>query len=204
MKLVIDTSFSLAFVGTTENYLYKEIPRQNDAWLFQMMREAISSENYLNNITEIYLGKGPGSFTGLRVSFTFAKTLACLKEIAIYTFPSLQSWHQAYELKEKTMLWQMNRSMIYGYVPHLTNPVIAFRSEEIETIFEKYRIREYVFMPALTRTPKEFLSKSPLLTQNWIIECPKKPLKPISSHGPIPWDKLKPVYGHKLDFELRF
>ncbi len=94
MKLLIDSS---------TNYLYLCIVNNNDAKYFVRSGKNDHSEtlvDYLNkfllenditinDITEVYIGRGPGSYTGLRIAGTVGKVLAHIKDKKLFSFSSL-------------------------------------------------------------------------------------------------------------------
>ena len=94
MKLLIDSS---------TNYLYLCIVNKGDAKYFVRSGKNDHSEtlvDFLNNflkennittddITEVYVGRGPGSYTGLRIAGTVGKVLAHIKNKKLYSFSSL-------------------------------------------------------------------------------------------------------------------
>jgi tRNA threonylcarbamoyl adenosine modification protein YeaZ len=43
----------------------------------------------VDDITEIFVGRGPGSYTGVRISGTVAKVLALIKNKKLYSFSTL-------------------------------------------------------------------------------------------------------------------
>ena len=43
----------------------------------------------IDDITEVYVGRGPGSYTGLRIAGTVGKVLAHIKNKKLYSFSSL-------------------------------------------------------------------------------------------------------------------
>lgn len=94
MKLLIDSS---------TNYLYLCIVNNGDAKYFVRSGKNDHSEtlvDFLNNflkennittddITEVYVGRGPGSYTGLRIAGTVGKVFAHIKNKKLYSFSSL-------------------------------------------------------------------------------------------------------------------
>jgi tRNA threonylcarbamoyl adenosine modification protein YeaZ len=94
MKLLIDSS---------TNYLYLAIINNEQVNSFVRFGKNDHSEtlvDYLNkflqqhqisvqDIKEVYVGRGPGSYTGLRIAGTVGKVLAHIKNIKLYSFSSL-------------------------------------------------------------------------------------------------------------------
>lgn len=65
--------------------------------LNKMLEEKHINIKYFNNIVVI---NGPGSFTGVRIGLTIAKTIAFCQNIPIYTISSLKSYLISSEKKE--------------------------------------------------------------------------------------------------------
>ena len=95
------------FLDTSNKYLYIAV-MDNDQILFSHVQEGnnnhsetlvgvlenIFKENNLSidDISEIYVGRGPGSYTGVRVACTVAKVLAYVKNIKLFSFSSLDKY----------------------------------------------------------------------------------------------------------------
>lgn len=94
MKLLIDSS---------TNYLYLALIKNNESTYFVRSGKNDHSEtlvDYLNkflqennvtvhDITEVYVGRGPGSYTGLRIAGTIAKVLTHITNKKLFSFSSL-------------------------------------------------------------------------------------------------------------------
>lgn len=95
MRLAFDTSTSTVFLGilTSEGWIEYQAKTESSEpqskILLSIIQEFLMSEGIeKNEITEMALGIGPGSYTGLRVGMTVAKVWAYAKEIPLYTFSS--------------------------------------------------------------------------------------------------------------------
>lgn len=82
IKFLIDTSFSNIILGLyQDNQPIKEIIEENDHQLSSRIFPLIdqlfqSTEKKVEEVDEIVVVNGPGSFTGVRISVTIAKTYA--------------------------------------------------------------------------------------------------------------------------------
>lgn len=67
-------------------------PQQpHSEWLTVQFQKALESDLLdIKNISALVVGKGPGSFTGLRVAINFIKTLGYALSVPIYAFNSLE------------------------------------------------------------------------------------------------------------------
>ena len=80
--LVIDTSHTLLAVGIIEknNILFQKqetMNKRQSEYLLTFVNEAISAVNWKpKDIEQIVITDGPGSYTGMRIGITFAKTFA--------------------------------------------------------------------------------------------------------------------------------
>lgn len=94
-KLIMDSSTSFLYILLLqeETVLWKYLEEGNNDHseklnvLIKKMLEDTKIE--IANIDQIIVGRGPGSYTGVRVSMTVAKTFAWAKKIPLYTFGSL-------------------------------------------------------------------------------------------------------------------
>lgn len=91
------------FIDSATNYLYLAVIKDNSAFAFTRLGKNDHSEtltSYLDDflkehnlkvedVTEVYVGRGPGSYTGLRIAGTVGKVFAFIKHIPLYSFSSL-------------------------------------------------------------------------------------------------------------------
>lgn len=94
MKLLIDSSTNYLYLCLIDNDVNKYFIRcgKNDhsETLVDYLNKFLIDNNYTtNDIKEVYIGRGPGSYTGLRIAGTVGKVLAYIKDIKLYSFSSL-------------------------------------------------------------------------------------------------------------------
>lgn len=94
MKLLIDSSTNYLYLCLIDNDVNKYFIRcgKNDhsETLVDYLNKFLIENNYTtNDIKEVYVGRGPGSYTGLRIAGTVGKILAHIKNIKLYSFSSL-------------------------------------------------------------------------------------------------------------------
>ena len=94
-QLFLDTSNQYLYLAVIENgsilFEHKQIGNNNHSETLISVIETCFSENKItvDEIDEIYVGRGPGSYTGVRVACTVAKVLAYSKNIKLKSFSSL-------------------------------------------------------------------------------------------------------------------
>ena len=93
ISLTIDTSNSLEIFVSLErdgrkDELHKPISREQPQEVLLLLDALLKKNNLaLSDIAEIFVCKGPGSYTGLRVGVAVANTLAHLLNIPINRLP---------------------------------------------------------------------------------------------------------------------
>lgn len=108
--LFISTFDKLITIGLLKNgrvleQLEKESSKNHSIYVMPMIDEILEkndlSPNYLN---EIIVVNGPGSFTGVRLGVTIAKTLAYTLNIPIKTITSLEAFAVSTETDDKKLV----------------------------------------------------------------------------------------------------
>ena len=95
--LFISTYDSLITIGLLKNgevleVLEKESSRNHSKFVMPMIDELLKNNNITTNyLNDIIVVNGPGSFTGVRLGVTIAKTLAYTLDIPIKTITSLEA-----------------------------------------------------------------------------------------------------------------
>ena len=94
MKLLIDSSTNYLYLSIIKGSEVKSFVRsgKNDhsETLVDFLNKFLNENNItIDDITEVYVGRGPGSYTGLRIAGTVGKVLAHIKNKKFYSFSSL-------------------------------------------------------------------------------------------------------------------
>ena len=94
MKLLIDSSTNYLYLSIVNNNEIKSFVRsgKNDhsETLVDFLNNFLKENNItIDDITEVYVGRGPGSYTGLRIAGTVGKVLSHIKNKKLYSFSSL-------------------------------------------------------------------------------------------------------------------
>jgi len=97
ISLFIDTSTSNVSISVIKNgnilsLIQNEISNMHSAYITRFIKDALDeSGNDANDVDNIMVVNGPGSFTGLRIGVTVAKTYGYLIDKGITLVSSLQS-----------------------------------------------------------------------------------------------------------------
>lgn len=101
--LAIDTSSAYAFCAvSTADGVQREVRSHgtvsHNEELSQLTQRVLQEAGLTTqNLSGLVLGSGPGSFTGLRIGYSFAKGLALALRLPVTVIPSMQAIAQALE-----------------------------------------------------------------------------------------------------------
>ncbi len=119
------------FLNTFSNYLnivlikdekvldevYKKLDKDLSKEALFNIRELLKKNNLSpDNINELIITRGPGSFTGLRVGATIAKVFAYFKNIELYSVSSLETLATSKEGEIIVPLIDARRGYVYGAI----------------------------------------------------------------------------------------
>lgn len=120
ISLFIDTATNHLRIGiykNNEQCFYEDLVVSNDlsSKALPKIKEALDSLDItMNHIDEIYVVNGPGSFTGIRVGVTIAKTLAWSLNKKIYTVSELEVLASNSKSKIIVPLIDARRGFVYA------------------------------------------------------------------------------------------
>ena len=145
ITLFLDTSTTKFIVGIYKNFdcLFLDVDNNNNdlsSKVLPTIDNAIKKcDLLLDDIDKIIVVNGPGSFTGIRVGVTIAKTLAWTKNIDILTISSLELLATTQSSKEYVVpLIDARRDYFYAGVylngKNIINDQYISRSELLEKI----------------------------------------------------------------------
>jgi tRNA threonylcarbamoyladenosine biosynthesis protein TsaB len=120
--LAIDTSTSVASLAlateqATLAELDWEVGRRHSTELLQRLEWLLATTNTpLDALTGIAVATGPGSFNGLRVALTTAKSLALARDLPLYGAPTLDvaAWGYAYVQGPLWAILEAGRGQVYA------------------------------------------------------------------------------------------
>ena len=112
--LVVDSSqavhYFCLFNQTTETAILSKTERGADTQFDQNFARLNQSP-----LDEIWIGKGPGSFTGLRVAFSYIRAWSLLGNVKLRLFHSSLLWRKLLQLRDvEWLLFPVNANLFYG------------------------------------------------------------------------------------------
>ncbi len=142
LRLFLDTSNKYLYIAVLNNLevLFEHVQPGNNnhsETLVQVLENTLKENNIeLDNIEEIFVGRGPGSYTGVRVACTVAKVLAYIKNKKLYSFSSLDLLLTTNFVKGKVVC-QMDarRGFSYAKAFNISDNIEVIKEEEFtETV----------------------------------------------------------------------
>lgn len=148
MILFIDTHDSLITIGLkNNNNLYiktKDSEYSHSIYVMPMIEEIFNENNLdIKDLNKVIVINGPGSFTGIRIGLSIAKTIAYALNIDIVTISSLTAYAISNDSNTNKMAVIEDNKGYYISVFDKNNNIIVeeYYSEE-NTLKDKYNIVE--------------------------------------------------------------
>ena len=146
-SLLLDSSNTKLAVGIAKDdilldKIYYDAWQRQSEFMIQEINNILSRNKILpNQINEIIVTDGPGSYTGVRISLTIAKVVGVLNEnVKIYLLSSLEILKDKNNLSICLMNARSNRSYVGIYKD---NEVIlndcVLENKNIEKLIDKYK-----------------------------------------------------------------
>ena len=138
-SLFIDTSTKYLCIGIAKdnNVIYKyqqEAIKKQSELTIPFLKKALDENNMtLNDIDEVNVTIGPGSFTGIRIGMCVAKVLASMKNIPLKAISSLNAYAS---LGKKIVILDAKAKRVYLGIYNDNVKVIDEMVVEIETFKE--------------------------------------------------------------------
>lgn len=135
--LIIDTSTKFLYVSLSIDgaEVFKNIlegKNNHSEHLIPIITEALlTSKIKIEDLDRIIVGRGPGSYTGLRISMTVAKMFAWTKKIDLYTISSLDVIASGY-FKDNGLY----ASTSIAKQKHIYGKVIEVKNGKLKTLIE--------------------------------------------------------------------
>ena len=139
ISLYIDTSTKYLCIGIAKDYkvIYKyqqEAIQKQSELTIPILSKALNENNLtLNDVDEVNVTIGPGSFTGIRIGMCVAKVLASMKNIPLKAISSLNSYAS---LGKKIVILDAKAKRVYLGIYNDNVKIIDETVVEIETFKE--------------------------------------------------------------------
>lgn len=139
ISLYIDTSTKYLCIGIAKDYkvIYKyqqEAIQKQSELTIPTLSKALNENNLtLNDVDEVNVTIGPGSFTGIRIGMCVAKVLASMKNIPLKAISSLNSYAS---LGKKIVILDAKAKRVYLGIYNDNEKIIDETVVEIETFKE--------------------------------------------------------------------
>ena len=140
-RLVLDTSNKYLYIAVMEDEqiikeCIKEGNNNHSETLIKVLEETLEEVKLnINDIDEVYVGRGPGSYTGIRVACTFAKVFTFISKKKLFSFSSLDLLLTT-NCQQGTIVCQIDarRGFSFAKVFEVTDEIKVIKDEEfIET-----------------------------------------------------------------------
>ncbi len=140
-RLVLDTSNKYLYIAVMEDEqiikeCIKEGNNNHSETLIKVLEETLEEVKLnINDIDEVYVGRGPGSYTGIRVACTFAKVFTFIRQKKLFSFSSLDLLLTA-NLQKGIIVCQIDarRGFSFAKAFEVTDEIKVIKEEEfIET-----------------------------------------------------------------------
>ncbi len=163
MKLFIDSATNylyLAIVNNEKVHTFSRSGKNDHSETLVYYLENFLKDNNINvdDIKEIYVGRGPGSYTGLRIAGTVGKVYAFIKNLPLYSFSSLDLLIARYMESEGKYKVVLKAKKNYSYLKAYTikdNQVII---DQIDTFIPDEELEKYEEYISITADDNSFIN----------------------------------------------
>ena len=143
--LFISTYDKLVTIGLLKNGLEvlkeeKESLNGHSVVIVPLIQKILKEKNLnISELNEIIVVNGPGSFTGVRLGVTVAKTLAYTLKISIKTITSLEALSCSIDNPNKIIVIDDPKGHYIGkFINNKVEELIYIKNEEADTYFKNY------------------------------------------------------------------
>ena len=126
-----------------KNKVYKEINLSHDRSASQILMPSIKKLLEDEKIDNVIVVNGPGSFTGIRLGVTVAKTFAYILKIPIRTITTLEELAVSLKEEKKIVALEEHNGYYVGIFDHDNNLVGEYKyltNDEYEEFSNKYHV----------------------------------------------------------------
>ena len=190
MNLFIDTSFSKVILALTkEDKIVKYIEENNDQTLSDrifIMMERLFEGQSRTNISKIFVASGPGSFTGVRIGVTIAKTIAWSLNVPVIPVSSLEVLASTISNEDGIVVYMdARRGNVFGGIyDNQLNPIVEDAHISYEELLLKVPEGNIIYS-SHTILDEKFPVISPRVNVLSIIQKHKDDI-PVNTHELVP------------------
>lgn len=116
--LLIDTHdelITVSFILKNNIFTKEVISESHSTHLLPLINDMLNEKNIkLNDFNRIVVVNGPGSFTGIRIGLTVAKTISYVLNIPIYTISSLKAYLVSSDINNKMCVIEDSKGFYIG------------------------------------------------------------------------------------------
>lgn len=162
MKLFIDSATNYLYLAVVDNdkvFTFSRSGRNDHSETLVYYLENFMKDNNISvdNIKEVYVGRGPGSYTGLRIAGTVGKVYAFIKNLPLYSFSSLDlliARHIQVDGKYKVVLKAKKN---YSYLKAYTVKNNVLTVDQTDTFIEDNELEKYNDYTLITADDTSFI-----------------------------------------------
>ncbi len=146
-QLVIDTAtknifLSLIIDGEEKQFVYEEGINNHSITVMPYLEEMLNKENLkLQDLDQVIVGVGPGSYTGVRIGVTVAKMIGYLNNLEVYTVSSLALMASHSDNPYVLALIDARRGNAFMGLYSNVNEKLTLVSEDVLDNVEEYKSR---------------------------------------------------------------
>lgn len=145
MKLFVDSSTNYLILAIWNNNkiisTYRNGKNDHSETLAHTLKDFLDSNNILpTSIKEVYVGRGPGSYTGVRISGTVCKVFAYLTKATFYSFSSLDMIASCYLKEGLNICPRIVAKRNHSYY----NQILLLNNNIIYKVSDKFDCDDYI------------------------------------------------------------
>lgn len=171
-RLLFDVSTNVMFVGFAKDEVLTDFSiriakRDHSKYLVDRIDQVLSRNRLkIDQIDEIIIGIGPGSYTGLRIAVMVGKMLAYTKNIPLRTVSSLFFMTSGYDGKVAALI-DARRGFVFSEIHKKNNIILEDGYRDLKDLFQldAYKNAATVFIDdrSFMVSPKHIIEKSVLV-----------------------------------------
>ncbi|MDY4848740.1 MAG: tRNA (adenosine(37)-N6)-threonylcarbamoyltransferase complex dimerization subunit type 1 TsaB [Bacilli bacterium] len=141
-QILLDSSNTSLTVGVAKDFSllefvsYEAWQQQSEYMIPELQKLMEKYHIDIDDVDAVLVAIGPGSYTGVRISLTIAKTIAATSDIKIYTFSSLQILKD----DDKPSICLINARSNRSYIGVYQNEKVIIQ----DTIYTNEQVNEFI------------------------------------------------------------